>query len=327
MRTSKLSNLLYGYVLFTCTWFVLWLTIGDGPWWLTVLNRVVPYLFLPALLFLVWLLRARQYKFTALLILPVSIFSFLYHPYLLPTYSKPAPADLSVMTYNVLYTNLDYDAVANVVLTHQPDLVALQEVLPEMMSALEDRLAAEYPYSIHGTNQDYAITAIFSRNPLSAADVIEMEDHHRSVIVKTQIDGQDITFVSVHLRAYGLRWVRPVTDIPQAIVEMTNAQNRQVQILLDELKDESGMVIIGCDCNSKETSSSYRMLDEWYENAAYQVGWQLPGIKLAGTRQDTNMQHIDFIWYRGAVEPLATYVIKDKGGSDHHPVLAHFQFR
>lgn len=136
-----------------------------------------------------------------------------------------------------------------------------------------------------------------------------------------------VTFAAVHLRAYGLQWVRPLTSIPQAIVERTNAQNRQVEILLEELQSESGPVVIGCDCNSKETSSSYRMLDGWFETAAYQVGWRLPGNKLAGAAQDTNLQHIDFIWYRGALEPFAAYEIKDRGGSDHHPVLALFDLR
>jgi len=135
LKSSKLLTLLYLYILFVCAWFFLWLTIGDGPWWLTVLNRVVPYLFLPVLLFLAWLARKAEYRFTALLVLPLSIFSFLYHPYVLLKYSKSVPshADLTVMTYNVLYSNLDYDAVANVFLTYHPDLVALQEATPTMM--------------------------------------------------------------------------------------------------------------------------------------------------------------------------------------------------
>jgi endonuclease/exonuclease/phosphatase (EEP) superfamily protein YafD len=309
-------------------WFALWLIMGDGPWWLTVLNRIVPYLFLPVPLFLMGLARNRHYKLTALFMLPVSMFVFLYHPYVLPRYFKPAIAqsELSVMTYNVLYSNLDYDAVANVILTYHPDLVALQEVVPNMMSALDERLAEEYPYSVHGTNKDYGVTAVYSRHPLLETYVLELSGNHRPVIVKAQVRDQTVIFTAVHLSAYGLQWVK-LPDIPQAIVDRTNAQNQQVELLLRTLQGESGPVIIGCDCNSKETSSSYRMLDEWFDSAAYQVGWQVPGIDLAGARQDTNMQHIDYIWYRGALDPVASYVIHDTGGSDHHPVLARFEFR
>ncbi len=294
-----------------------------------MMNRVVAYLFLPVLPFLVWVARTGEYRFTVLLILPVSIFSFLYYPYVVPKLSRSAPlsADLTAMTYNVLFSNLDYEAVANVILVYHPDLAALQEVTPDMMDALKERLADEYPYSMHATRNDDGMTAVFSRHPLAEAYVLDLGADRLAVIAKVEIKKQMITFAAVHLRAYGLQWVRPLTRIPQEIVERTNAQNRQVEILLEELQDESGPVIIGCDCNSKETSSSYRLLDRWYETAAYQVGWRFPGIALAGAAQDMNMQHIDFIWYRGALEPFAAYRIQDRGGSDHHPVLALFDLR
>lgn len=238
------------------------------------------------------------------------------------------PGDrLTVMTYNVLYSNLDYDAVANVILIHRPDMVALQEVLPAMMTALQDRLADEYPYSIHGTNHDYGVTAVFSHYPLAEKQILDLGEDRRAVIVRTQINEQSVAFASVHLRAYGLQWVRPLTNIPQEIVLRTNAQNHQVELLWKELQHEPGYVIIGCDCNSKETSSSYRMLDQWFDSAAYQAGWQFPGIERPGATQDMDLQHIDFVWYRGGLEPVAAYEIRDSGGSDHHPVLALFDLR
>lgn len=329
MKSSKLATWLYSYILFVCIWFLLWLWIGDGPWWLTVINRVVPYLFLPVILFFPWLLGTRMHRLAAWLILPASIFTFLYHPYMFPRFVEAdvSKSDLTVMTYNVLYSNLDYDAVANVIRTHEPDLVALQEVMPEMMVALQDRLAKEYPYSVHGTNNDYGVTAVFSQYPLSDERVIDLGEDRRAVIVNALVDDQTVTFAAVHLRAYGLNWVRPRTAIPREIVNRTNQQNRQVEILSEELLKEPGPVIIGCDCNSKETSSSYRLLDQSFDSAAYQVGWQVPGMELAGGMQDTSLQHIDFIWYRGALQPFGAFEIQDSGGSDHRPLLAFFEFQ
>jgi endonuclease/exonuclease/phosphatase (EEP) superfamily protein YafD len=294
-----------------------------------MLNRYVPYLFLPVLLFFLWLLNRREYKRTALLLPPVLIFWFLYHPYLLPQAPRtvPASADLTVMTYNVLYSNQDYDAVANIILKYHPDLASLQEVTPDMMSALQDRLADEYPHSMHATRNEDGMPAVFSRHPLEEAYVLDLEADRLAIIAKAEIKDQIVTFVAVHLRAYGLQWVRPLIHIPQAIVDRTKEQNRQVELLLEELQEETGPVIIGCDCNSKETSSSYRLLDRRFEMAAYQVGWRFPGMEPAGTTQDTNLQHIDFIWYRGALEAYAAYRIDDRGGSDHHPVLAILDLR
>lgn len=329
MKSSKLATWLYSYLLFIFIWFLLWLTIGDGPWVLTVLNRIVPYLFVPVPLYLVWLLRQRAYQRIPLLILPAAIFLFLFHPFVVPRLARSAASapDLTVMTYNVLYSNLDYDAVANVIRTYDPDLVALQEVMPEMMAALEERLRGVYPYSIHGTNDDYGVTAIFSQHPLSETRVIDLGEDRRVVIASAKVDGQTVTFASVHLRAYGLNWVRPITDIPKEIVRRTDAQNHQTEILWEELHDEPETVIIGCDCNSKQTSSSYRMLDEWLESAAYQVGWRVPGIARAGVKPDTSLERIDFIWYRGALEPFGAFEIQDSGGSDHLPILAFFELQ
>ena len=218
-----------------------------------MLNRVVPYLFLPVLVLLPWLARSREYRFTALFILPVSIFAFLYHPYIFPRYAKPAPAqaNLRVITYNVLYSNFDYDAVAKNIRAYHPDLVALQEATPAMMHALEERLTDEYPYSLHATRNDDGMTAVFSRHPLADAYVLDLEADRLAVIVKVKIKHQLVTFAAIHLRAYGLQWVRPLTNLPQQIVQRTNAQNRQVEILLEEFQRETGPVIIGCDCNSK----------------------------------------------------------------------------
>ena len=329
VKSSKLSILLFSYLLFICVWFLLWLTVGDGPWWLTVLNRVVPYLFLPVLLFLAWLLLKREYKLAVVLALPTLIFLLLYRPYLVPSYSSAshAPADLTVMTYNVLYSNLEYEAVSRNIRAYQPDLVALQEVVPAMMDALEIRLADDYPYSMHGTNGEYGVTAVFSRYPFFDTKVLDLGEDRRAVIVKAEVNDRTIVFAAVHLRAYGLQWVRPLTNVPHEIINRTNLQNHQVELLLDELLDEPGLAIIGCDCNSKETSSSYRMLDRQFDSAAYRVGWQIPGIELAGAKQDLNLNHIDFVWYRGELDPFAVYEIADTAGSDHHPVLALFELQ
>jgi len=38
--------------------------------------------------------------------------------------------------------------VSRVILAHRPDLVALQEIQPEMMDSLKESLAGEYPYTV-----------------------------------------------------------------------------------------------------------------------------------------------------------------------------------
>lgn len=277
---------------------------------------------------LTWIIVSRRFKLATVLIVPGLIFVWLYHPYLFP---KPAPSfdqsvQLRVMTYNVLFSNMDYDAVANVVLTYQPDLVALQEVQPQMMNALEERLAEDYPYSLMDTENTYGTTAVFSRYPFAETEIVDLQTDRSAVAVKTKINNQDITFVATHLLAYNLWWTR-LPDIPKVVMQRTANQNRQARILFEQIDSKDGIVIVGCDCNSYETSSSYRIFDQFMDSAARQIGWLWDGNELSGVKQDLNLQHLDHVWYRGDIMPKRVYKIKDNGGSDHLPVLTIFDMK
>jgi endonuclease/exonuclease/phosphatase (EEP) superfamily protein YafD len=322
-----ISILVAVYATLITLWFVLWLTIGDRIWWLTLLNRVVPHLFVPLPLLLALAIVSRCFKPITVLLIPGLIFGGLYYPYLLPklTQEKESHPELRVMTYNVLFSNSDYKAVARVILTYQPDLVALQEVQPPMMAALEEKLAQEYPYFLIGQKNAYGTTAVFSRHPLTDTYVLDLQADRPAVVVRTKVQEREITFVAAHLSAYGLWWVG-WTDIPRVVNERTAAQNRQAEILLEQLREKEGITIIGCDCNSYETSSSYRILAQGMSNAVRKVGWLLNESELAQAKRDAALQRIDYVWYEGAIEPLTVYTIEDSGGSDHLPVLARFRF-
>ncbi|HNQ94376.1 MAG: endonuclease/exonuclease/phosphatase family protein [Anaerolineales bacterium] len=325
-KISKLSSITVGYSLLTLLWFISWLLARDENWWLVLVNRGVPYIFIPTLLLAVWTVYVRQPKRLVPLFVPVVIFAILYYPYIFPKIAQSTDGSnsLKVMTYNVLFSNYDYAAVANVVLTYKPDLVALQEVQPEMMSELEERLKEEYPFSLLGTPNDYGTTAVFSRHPISEAYVLDLQVDRPAVVVKTKINGQEITFVSVHLLAYNLWWTK-LKDIPATVMERTFNQNRQANLILGESRIQKGIVLIGCDCNSYETSRSYRILNARLKNSAREVGWALGNDVLPGTKQDVYLQHIDYVWYSGFINPINVFKITDSGGSDHLPVLAVFE--
>jgi len=167
-----------------------------------------------------------------------------------------------------------------------------------------------------------AISSIF----ISETEIVDLQVDRPAVVVKTKINNQDITFVAIHLLAYNLWWTK-LPDIPGVIMQRTADQNRQVRILLDQIHKEQGVVIVDCDCNSYETSSSYRIFDQFMDNVAHQTGWLWDGNELSGVKQDVYLQHIDHVWYRGDIMPKRVYKIKDNGGSDHLPVLAIFDMK
>ena len=315
------------YVTFITSWFILWLTVGDKSWWMTALNMIVPCLFLPTLLLLFLFIRFRSLRVVFLLLIPVLIFGTLYFPYLFPYTAKTNEnPNLSVITYNALFRNTNYDNVAQVILIYQPDFVTFQEIQPVMMEQLKQRLGGVYLYSIMGQEHSYGTTAIFSRHPSINAYTLDIGVGGTAVVWETQIHQKKIKVISAHLLYYGLERVK-VSDMPRAIMKGTVAQNMQAQLIIDEIHKYEGIVILGCDCNSKETSNSYRILANTLNNSARVAGWSLFGKTPENTKYDRNIQHIDYVFYRGELVPSQVVTIKDSGGSDHLPVLALFEMK
>lgn len=324
-----LSLLIVSYVAGLLSWFALWsLPGGDRFWWLTVLNSQPAYLFVPAPLPFFFALVQRSRTLLVLALAPPLIWVTIFWPYYLPRWTNaPGAPDLRVMTYNVLYSNPDDGAVAQFIRAYQPDLVALQEVQPAMMAALQRRLVSDYPHSHLGTAHPYGTTAILSRYPLVRVAVVDLAVDRPAVVVQVQIQERPVTFVAAHLTAYGWQWV-PYPQLPALIRQRTQEQNRQAQILLDNIltADPKPIIILGCDCNSKETGSSYRLLSGPLTNAARAVGWQLGVTLPPNTFADRELMHIDYLFFRGPLLVNQLYKVGESGGSDHLPVVGEFSF-
>ncbi|MCP4357848.1 MAG: hypothetical protein GY796_07525 [Chloroflexi bacterium] len=164
LRQSRwLTRLTVVYLFGLWGWFLLWVLTGESFWWMMPLNRAVPYLFVPALLLGLLAIWYRNGKALGMTTMSLLLFVWLYAPYLLPRLTpSQTKTKFSVMTFNVLYSNRHYDEVAEIIETYRPDVVALQEVQPEMMASLQHLLADSYPYSIMGSEHDYGTTAVLT---------------------------------------------------------------------------------------------------------------------------------------------------------------------
>ena len=192
---SKLKSLIafmtVAYVIGLAIWFVLWLTVKDGYWLLVLINRFVPYLLIPLPILLALNLPFRQWKPAAALLLPTLLFISFYNPYVVPkiTLSHTEP-ELKILTFNVLFSNENYEQIAEVIVSKRPDLVALQEVQPEMMAESQSLISDEYPYSLMGTEHEWGTTAVFSRHPFEDAFVLDLENDRPAVVVRTSINDE-----------------------------------------------------------------------------------------------------------------------------------------
>ncbi|WP_338900088.1 endonuclease/exonuclease/phosphatase family protein [Streptomyces sp. TG1A-60] len=118
-------------------------------------------------LFVLALLRRSATALVALL-LPVAAWTHLFGGLLLPG-TEPGPHDLVVVQHNVSDENTDPAGTARALADAEPDLIALEELVPPALAVYERILAPIYPYhAVRGT------VGLWSRHPLTGARLVDI---------------------------------------------------------------------------------------------------------------------------------------------------------
>ncbi|WP_329274722.1 endonuclease/exonuclease/phosphatase family protein [Streptomyces sp. NBC_00691] len=120
------------------------------------------------LLFGVALLRRSAVALVALL-LPVAAWTYLFGGLLLPG-GRPVVQDLLVVQHNVSDENPDPAGTALALAGAEPDLIALQELVPPALGVYERTLAQDFPYhAVRGT------VGLWSKHPLTGVRVVDVK--------------------------------------------------------------------------------------------------------------------------------------------------------
>lgn len=234
---------------------------------------------------------------------------------------------LRVMAYNVHHCNppskdslIDVDAIANVIKTQNPDLVALQEIdVNTKRSGLinEAKLLGHktgmkvfFGKSIDYDGGEYGL-AILSRLPISEETI-----HRLPTEVRTK--GEPRIFVTVKVKMPDGRFIRFGTvhfDAQKANL------NRELQIKELEVlaKAESLPMIVAGDFNSYIKSSVIDQLDRFMTRTCQDCPPTIPVINPKNT--------IDFIAFKpkGVFHIISHKVIPERYASDHLPVVAELK--
>ncbi|MER6349012.1 endonuclease/exonuclease/phosphatase family protein [Streptomyces sp. NPDC001595] len=136
----------------------------------SLLESFLPWL---GLLVVVLLALAALYRSAVALVallLPVAAWTQLFGGLLVPGDAKPGPRDLVVVQHNVSDENPEPVATARALADAGPDLIALQELVPEALPRYESALARRYPYhAVRGT------VGLWSRHPLSGVRPVDIK--------------------------------------------------------------------------------------------------------------------------------------------------------
>ncbi|MGX4692005.1 endonuclease/exonuclease/phosphatase family protein [Streptomyces sp. JNUCC 63] len=179
----------------------------------SLLEAFLPWLGLVVVVLLGLALLRRSAVALVALLLPVAAWTYLFGGLLLPG-PEPGAHDLLVVQHNVSDENTDPAGTARALAGAEPDLIALQELVPPALAVYEKTLAPQYPYrAVRGT------VGLWSKHPLTGTRLLDIkprgisEDWSRGLrtVVHTP-HGEIAAYVahlpSVRVRASGLASAR-----------------------------------------------------------------------------------------------------------------------
>jgi len=314
-------------------WFVAYLLVGDGFWLLAMVNAFAIYLFVPLLLllpmlFLSALIRRSETWIAILIVILIGFGAFggdLMPPVTVANADVDAPA-LTVMTYNVLYTNTDATPIAASVLQADPDLVAFQELTPLLARQLEREIGERYPHRTPvNAARCAAEVAVWSRYPLQVEDV-DPDFLCRVCSILLDFDGRAVRVVSVH------GW--PFTGLDRESIERSfKWRQKQIELIIDMVDDQPEPLILLGDLNATPSHEVYHTLSVRLTDAFREAGWGLghtwptTGGKFKGIPYPSRLVRIDHIFHSAHWWSEIAWVGEWDGYSDHYPVVARLRLR
>jgi endonuclease/exonuclease/phosphatase (EEP) superfamily protein YafD len=246
--------------------------------------------------------------------------------------SPPAAPDLRFMTYNLHGEQTELEPMLALIRTSNADVVALQELSPQMAQALDARLAVDYPYrALHPAGDNPVVgQGVLSRFPIQADDYWRISLGHQRVALA--IPGLPLVVYNTH-PVHSFRWREG------ELFDSTMHQT-EVSVVLARAEQDSGPTIIAGDFNMSDQSSDYGRISERFRDAYRESGWGLgftfPDFSHANAMTVNApvlsllvrpLARIDYVFHSADLVARSAHVLAESGGSDHRPVLVEFDRR
>ena len=298
------------------------LLIFDQFWLLAMLNTVAEYLFVPLPILLFFGIWKRNWLSLAELCIPLLLFVLMFGHLFWP----PSPTEriedkqaITLMSFNVLYTNTAYAAIVDSIQSADPDVVGFQELTPTIAASIIGDLESGYPYNAFQYLETGLGTAVLSKFPIESAERFDMPPLHRALDTVIQMEGTKVHMIVVHL-THNNFFNPSTTPFVKLVNERYGYREKETMQLTQMIQDLDRPVLLLCDCNMTDTSEAYARLDTVLDDSFSETGWGM-GHTLLFPQLPFPIQRIDYIWHAEEFEAIAAYRGQD-GGSDHLPIVA-----
>jgi endonuclease/exonuclease/phosphatase family metal-dependent hydrolase len=293
-----------------------------------------PYLFLPLVVVVPFALRRRSAPLLAAGLVCVLIAGLRFLPtwLSLPAQETPDAYRFSAATWNMYVANRHLDELPQTVVNAQADILAVQELMPRHILALENNatIAQRYPwrYLVPGLSDGMGI---LSRFPIVEQGILRNVNRPESFpTVWARLDlgaGRTLLVVTAHPRAPHTPF-RSRLPVPQTF----DATGREADIVYLRafiepfLRNGEPLLVLG-DFNLTEREPAYGEASAGLIDAHAQVGfgsgntWILPPLR----QINAGLLRIDYLFSSPRVVPLRTAVDCATHGSDHCLVRGLFE--
>lgn len=235
------------------------------------------------------------------------------------------PADVTVMTFNVLFQGGAPDLAVKMLAENPADVLALQEVTAEWETRLEEKLPSRYPHRSVLPQAYGRGLAIYSRYPIGNVTLLDDARGKRFAQCAdlTLPTNRVVTLCNVHLDSPAGA-LAAKDDRLGKLRDNARIRRRQWEQLSAHLAlmSPGRTRVLAGDFNTMEEDPLYRdIADDWvdaFRSVTLARGDTWPNV---GWKPELPSVRIDYIFVKGPGLPIRSRVVQG-GGSDHFPVLA-----
>jgi endonuclease/exonuclease/phosphatase (EEP) superfamily protein YafD len=318
--------MLYGVV--TISYLLARVMIGERWNPVAFANNFVPWWALGGLAAsLIALLSCHRRWLIALQVPILAAFAILYGDLLWPRGDR-AQADtgftFTAANYNMFSFHSDPNEVIRTIEALDADIIGFEEVSTAHFAAITEHFAEEYPYYTVSPSDTSFGVGLLSRYRIIDQEVkFPPQPARRFMQTVLDINGVAVTVIVAH--------PNPPVNFFSPLSYDDSLRSDQLGVLRDFLRQESGPVLVLCDCNMTDQSDDYRamddLLDDSFREAGQRMGFTFPARVGLTKRFLPSLVRIDYIWHSDHFVALDAHVEQDSGTSDHRPVRATLKLR
>ncbi len=299
----------------------------DGVPFISLLNAFFPFLFAPLVFTFPLAIFTRSKGLLSSSLGVLAVFVYTYGAFFLPRVPVASRTDsLRVMTFNIGPGQSTAEDIAAAIEKQDADIVALQELVPNVTAVLQKQLQKQYPYMLLGPRKE--TTGLLSRYPVLQSDWYQPNGRGRS-FPHAVLDwhGRPIHFFAVHAPPPQIRWF--ANSIP---VGLKNDQlDGTVTTVIEKVDGTDGSKIVAGDFNMNDQTLAYarltRVLSDSYREEGQGFGFTFPNnLTLNGMHIPGPFVRLDYIFHSHDWMALQAFV-NCEHSSDHCYLVAQLALK